>query len=615
MPGCALRLLPTQGAPTQGALAFKARCGKLRPVRSFTASSIRGSRYLLAVFAGLLLAAAFHDIEVPGLAWIAPALMVAAALGRSPAEAFRLGYVAGMVFWLATLHWLLVIPVTGYPLVGWVALSAYLALYPAAWVWLLIAAQTPNAHGQSAVAPDAVEGPSSGLLGPAAGGISTWHWRRRALWALGGAAAWVALEMLRGWLFTGFPWNLLGVSQYSLLPLVQLASVTGVYGVSFVVAWTSLCLLLAGVMILRRPTTRSVWIGEIWLPGVVLVLLFSAGDRRLAQAPAPSAGLKVTFVQPSIPQTMIWDPKETTNRFRQLLQLSERALADKPDLLVWPEAALPSIDLTEFTALTNLIRAHHVWTIIGGDDVERHPGATRDTDLDYFNSAFLFDPEGRVVASYRKRRLVIFGEYVPLARWLPFVRHLTPIEGSFCAGTRPVPFVLKVPRAQTSVLICFEDVFPDLARASVEPDTDFLLNLTNDGWFGESAAQWQHAANAVLRAVENGVPLLRCANNGLTCWVDAHGRIREIFRDPKGSIHGPGFMTAAIPLVNGSGREPTFYHRHGDWFGWLCVAGAMGMVLSRGWPRRTRDPLKGGAGGGAGGDGTVVGGSRRDTRR
>ena len=139
---------------------------------------------------------------------------------------------------------------------------------------------------------------------------------------------------------------------------------------------------------------------------------------------------------------------------------------------------------------------------------------------------------------------------------------------------------------KTSVLICFEDTFPRLARESVEGDTDFLVNLTNNGWFGESAAQWQHAASARFRAVENGLPLLRCSNNGLTCWVDAQGRLRQIFQDKTGSVYGAGFVTAKIPLrPPGERRAPTFYHEHGDWFGWGCVI--LSIVSSDSCPMKT----------------------------
>jgi apolipoprotein N-acyltransferase len=172
---------------------------------------------------------------------------------------------------------------------------------------------------------------------------------------------------------------------------------------------------------------------------------------------------------------------------------------------------------------------------------------------------------------YRKRSLVIFGEYIPLVRWLPFIRWFTPIQGSFAAGERPEPFRMPDLGAQVSVLICFEDTFPQLGRESAGPDTDFLVNITNDGWFGEGAAQWQHAATAEFRAIENGLPLVRSTNTGLTCWFDSFGRMREAFRDAAGTIYGSGFLLADIPLLNpAQSRRPTFYNEHGDVFGWSC---------------------------------------------
>jgi apolipoprotein N-acyltransferase len=207
---------------------------------------------------------------------------------------------------------------------------------------------------------------------------------------------------------------------------------------------------------------------------------------------------------------------------------------------------------------------------------------------DHFNSAFLFAPDGGFAASYKKQRLVIFGEYVPLQRWLPFTKYLTPIQGSYTPGPGPARFVLTDTGVSFSPLICFEDGFGRSARHHVEPDTDFLLNLTNDGWFGESSAQWQQAAQAVFRAVENRRPLVRCTNNGLTCWVDACGRVREILGEPGGSVYAPGFLTVRLPLAPAGTPQPmTWYRRHGDRFGWGCV-GWIGLVLvaRRAWQAR-----------------------------
>jgi apolipoprotein N-acyltransferase len=302
------------------------------------------------------------------------------------------------------------------------------------------------------------------------------------------------------------------------------------------------------------------------------------GFRQLKAAPETQRTIRVSFVQPSIPQTLIWDTSQDDERFRELLALSQQALTNKTDLLLWPEAAVPkelrySREMVE--AVTTLARSNHVWMIIGADDSEPKPGATDPQDRDYFNSSFLIDPEGSIAAKYRKRGLVIFGEYVPLVRWVPFIKYLTPIQGGFTPGERAVPFHLTDLGAKTAVLICFEDVFPHLAREYVSEDTDFLVNLTNNGWFGEGAAQWQHAMTALFRAIENGVPLVRCSNNGLTCWVDAHGRLRQILRDRNETIYGPGLMTAEIPIFNGHNHPLTFYTAHGDVFGWTCVAATL----------------------------------------
>ncbi len=540
------------------------------------------SRYVVAVIAGLLLAASFPGIGVAGLAWAAPALMIAAALGKDGAERFRIGYVAGLAYYLLSLSWLLAIPYRWHsiplgPAAGWLALSAFLALYPATWVWLV--AETQNA-------PLAANYGAGGLTERT--GVLSNSWLTRSVWALSGAALWVALEMLVARLFTGFPWNLLGASQFRMTPLIQIASVTGIYGVSFLVVWFSLSLASAALSMLRRPTTRAVWVGEMILPMLTVAVLFNWGFRQLRHEPPASRTLRVTLVQPSIPQTLIWDESRDDERFRELIRLSERALVTPTDLLVWPEASVPRelrYDLPTFQAITNLAVNHHVWIIVGSDDKEPRRNSTDPDAADFFNSSFLISPEGTLVERYCKRTLVVFGEYIPLVRWLPFIKWFTPIEDGFTSGQSAVPFELSDRHAKTSVLICFEDIFPHLAPEYAQDDTDFLINITNDGWFGQGAAQWQHAASAVFRTVENGLPLVRCANTGLTCWIDAQGRIREIFRDDRGTIYGPGFMTVNVPLLApGKQRAPTFYHRHPDLFGWVCV-GIGVLMLGRKVPR------------------------------
>src|SRR2546421_9172447 len=184
--------------------------------------------------------------------------------------------------------------------------------------------------------------------------------------------------------------------------------------------------------------------------------------------------------------------------------------------------------------------------MVGSDDTELlTDGKTRE----FYNSSFLISPRGELMEGYRKRSLVIFGEYIPMVRWLPFMKLFTPIPGGFTPGERPVQFHLPEVYTQVAPLICFEDAFPQLGRDASQPDTDFLVNMTNDGWFGESAAPWQHAMTALFRTIENRIPLVRCTNNGLTCWIDSQGRLRQICRDSLGTIYGPGIMTAEIPLL------------------------------------------------------------------
>jgi apolipoprotein N-acyltransferase len=544
----------------------------------------------LAVIAGLVWTTAFPNIGLAGFAWLAPGLLVAAASGKTGGERFRVGFVGGLAHYLSMLYWLLLIPFRwhGVPLapgVGWLALSSFVALYPAGWVWLVAFPGKSSSQQENAA-----QAPWHPWLVKFADAFPQ-AWANRTAWALAGAAAWVGGEMVLARFLGGFPWDLLGVSQYQMVPLIQMASVTGVYGVSFMIVWSSLGLLLACAMLLRRPGARSVWLGELFLPILVVAVLFNLGFRQLRHEPPPARSIHFTLIQPSIPQTVIWSAKDDDARFADLMDLTESALSNETDVLVWPEAALPKMlryDTNTFAAISGLARRHHVYMIVGSDDAEP-PRRGRPDQPDYFNSAFLIGPQGELLDRYIKRDLVIFGEYVPLTGWLPFLQYFTPIEGGFTPGTHAEQFDLPQLGVSTSVMICFEDVFPQLARSDVEPQTDFLVNITNDGWFGEGAAQRQQAASALFRTVENARPLVRCCNNGLTCWIDAHGRLRQSFLDARGTIYGAGFLNFALPLPSPGPQPLTFYTRHGDWFGWGCVAVTavwLGARIVRVWRRR-----------------------------
>jgi apolipoprotein N-acyltransferase len=263
------------------------------------------------------------------------------------------------------------------------------------------------------------------------------------------------------------------------------------------------------------------------------------------------------------------------------VELSKEALVHKPDLLIWPEAAVPNVvrydpELT-YPAITNLVQTYKIWLILGADDADPDPTSQ---NFRLYNSSFLVNPQGEFVKTYRKRRLVMFGEYVPFQPYLPFLKWFTPTSEDFFCGDQPVSFSVEDLNINTSVLICFEDVFPHQVPEHVSAHTSFLVNITNDGWFKESAAQWQHALNALFRAVENRRPLIRCANNGLTCWIDPQGRIHEPFIDAKGTIYGPGYKIINLEIPSSSAQmHATFYQLHGDLFGWICIFFCLAITL------------------------------------
>ncbi len=586
-------------------------------------------RYGVAAFGGLLLTTAFPKTDLAAAAWIAPAVILFNGAGAAPRRAFKLGYIAGLVHFLTSLHWLLNMPYTfhGVPLapaLAWFSLSAYCALYPAIWVWLCWSIWPGETMDVSFVA--ALQNLfSRGAL-------------RRQVWTLACGAIWVGLEMIRGRFLTGFPWDFLGVSQYRMLPLIQIASTTGVYGLSFLIAWVStalgaaalracfkttrgsatrdfdrsrggedrasperavrseltkapgkrpaaqpLVVLKHALSLMRRPMPMYGLWGEAAVPLLAAAAVTVYGASQLVLMAPAGRQLKIALVQPSMPQTLIWDPQQNASRFAQIMRLSEQAAAAKPDLMIWPESGLPAVTPEIQNTLSNFITRQRLWMVVCADDQKISPDGTSE----YFNAGFLIGPTAATEGICHKRRLVIFGEYVPLAKWLPFLNWVTPVDTGYAPGTESVQFQMEHPSVKLSVLICFEDIFAQEAREHVKPDTDFLVNLTNDGWFGESAEQWQQAASAIFRAVENGVPLVRCTNNGLTCWIDAHGRLRKILTATDGSVYGEGFMIADVPLRSSGELNQTFYNRHGDWFAWTCCAITAMLVVAVTIGRRT----------------------------
>jgi len=540
-------------------------------------------RYPLAILAGLVLALAYPTPGIAGLAWVAPGVLLMSGLGLRSREAFRVGYVGGLIQSLVSLRWLLEMPHPAGAVAGWLALSGYCAVFPGLWVAFstgIVARRSRPEVGHRDVA-GRTPAPSGGWRDAVEAYLST-PWIRRVTIPVAVAAVWVATEMLRSRLLTGFPWNPLGVSQWRQVPLLQVARVTGVYGLSFLVCWASVAFAAACTMVAIRPRERWLWLAEARLPLFVVLACLGTGfyrviEQRRADLLRPPRKLRVALVQPSIPQTLLWDPGERDRSFGVISRLTDAALATQPDVLVWPEGDF-GLDRDRFREVTSRFGERRVPWAFSATDVSEE-GAERSA----YNAVFL-GVGGAVDEIYRKRRLVAFGEYVPMVRWLPFMKYLTPIGEGFAAGLEPVRFEVGngTGRAVAAPVICFEDVFPHGVRDHVGAEVDFLLELTNDGWFGTSSAQWQHLANVVFRAVENDVAIVRCANNGITCWVDSLGLVRDVLGEDGADVYRAGFRTIEVPV--GLGRAgATWYRKYGDAFGWGCVGyavmAAMGGLL------------------------------------
>jgi apolipoprotein N-acyltransferase len=505
---------------------------------------MRGERVLLALAAGLLLALAFPSADVSVLAWIAFVPLLWATVELSPGRAFRIGWLSGFAFYLATLYWV-INPISGYT-------SAPLALAVLA---LLLMAAVLAAYTGAFVA---------GLrLGERAGvGV-----------VLVAPPLWVALEWLRSYFFIGFPWVALGYSQYRNHNLIQFAEVTGVYGVS------ALVVLFNAVIfdVLRRRTAadrrRQVWTLAL-LTGLMVALPVAGHQRVAALRRTPAAGrLTVGLVQGNIDQGQKWDPAFQDAALDRYESLTVDARRGGAELVVWPETAAPFYFQAEGEQRDRLLRlpAAAGVDLLFGSPAFEYDGAD---GLRLLNRAYLVRRDGEVAGSYDKLRLVPFGEYVPFQQVLFFVDKIVEGVGDFAAGRGPA--VLALPQGRFGVLICYEGIFPDLSRALVARGADFLVNITNDAWFGNTSAPHQHLAMVTLRAIENRVPIVRVANTGVSAIVDVDGRIRW----------QTGLFETAVraDTVQWPGVR-TVYTRVGDVFAALCglaVAVAAGHALRRG---------------------------------
>ena len=502
--------------------------------------------YPLALLAGALLALSFPRFGNPAFAWIALVPLLVALFGRrapfAPLRGFTLGLLAGIVYFAGTVYWTgtviqtyggLSIPVA---VLAAGALVAYLALFPA--FFALMSEWLRCRYGPAAL-----------LLAP---------------------AVWVTTELARGYLWSGFPWVLLGYSQSRVLSIAQVASLFGVYGISFLVMTANVA--LAHLAIVR--SRRAVWMAAVVGACIGATAIWGLARLRASTLTAEGEPIRTAVVQGNIAQEQKWDPARADDILDTYLRMTRDAAHRNARFVVWPESSTPFYfeeDQANADRVRAVVQETGVDLLLGSDQIEhRQPPA-------YYNSAFLLRADGSISGVYRKIHLVPFGEYVPLRRLLFFVSPLVESVGDFSPGESMV--MLPIDGFKTSTAICYEIVYPDLVRQAVLAGSQLLTTITNDAWYGRSSAPYQHFAQASMRAIEQGRYLARAANTGISGIVDPYGRVIA-----QSDLFEPAVLVADVRFLTGL----TVYGRIGDLFAYVCVvvtAAAMAAAAWRGHPR------------------------------
>jgi apolipoprotein N-acyltransferase len=429
---------------------------------------------------------------------------------------------------------------------------------------------------------------------------------RRVVLASGAVAlmaaplVWVTTEIGRTYLLTGFPWVLLGYSQATVLPIAQLASIFGVYGVSMLVAAVSSALAVLAVgagpaeaghhvqeSSARRPdsTWRPASAGPSLVAAMVALVLVVAiwGSRRVAAGDLTRAGepIRVGLIQGNVDQGEKWDATRAGAIFQDYLAKTRQAMREGAELVVWPESSTPFYfeeDSASADQVRTLARQARVPILVGSDQVEWRVTNDRRVPDKFFNSAFLVRADGSTAGIYRKIHLVPFGEYVPLKRLLFFAAPLVEAVSDFSAGDKAE--LLPVDGHRISTAICYEIVYPELVRRFVTGGSEMLTTITNDAWFGKTSAPYQHFEQAAMRGIENGRYLVRSANTGISGIVDPYGRVLE-----RTAIYQPAVVVGEARFL----RTSTFYARHGDVLAYASVVITLALLVTG--SRRRRSPL------------------------
>jgi apolipoprotein N-acyltransferase len=536
--------------------------------------------WLAAIATGFLYAACFPPFDQGWLCWIALTPLLAGIWfsGANSKRRWRrdllLGYVAGLAFFWTVFFWLRTVTVPGLILVG-----AYMAIYFALWSWIcgllrpsLRAPAVATALGRRAGGGFAGASTERGSYGAELESDSP---LRRSPWlrstnnlrlAFLLAALWVALEWARSLFLSGWGWNTLGTALHGQLAMIQIVEFTGIAGLSFLVAFTNVILLATARRFILETQVRPMRLHyDLTLTMAAIVGVMGFGLRSL-QVQRPAKALNVALVQPNIPREEKFSQPLAQKTFDKFTRLSAPALgaSARPDLLVWPESSMPG------PVMQDELSHRFVMDFSASAKTDLLLGTIDFDDSGDYNAALLVSDGGERVQIYHKVHLVPFGEYVPGRKTLPLLARIVgdQVPSDFSFGKEHTVFQLTNDKARIAPLICFEDTIGDLTRQFVLGGANLLANVTNDGWFLRSAGSQQHLANAVFRCVETRLPMVRAANTGVTCFINEFGRITQVLADEHGSQFTDGVLTGEVSIP--TGRELTFYVRHGELFAESC---------------------------------------------
>ncbi len=481
-------------------------------------------RLVLAIVSAAVLLFAYPPFNGWYVGWVGLVPLFMALEGANRKEALLTGYTWGLLFFTGTIWWVthsmhyyggMSFPVA---LAVMLLLVAYLALYPALFTLLFRGAEHVNPY----------------------------------LTIVGGAALWTSLEYLRGVLFTGFPWALIGYTQVPVTSMIQIAELTGVWGVSFWVVATNITIYLI-IRCLKREDVVSV-LKYMVFTGVIIIVVFSYGIMRQSTIRVVADGwdrLTIGVAQGNIEQALKWKKEMKAKTLEIYDTLIEKARSEGADLVILPETAMPFYlehNQPLGSYVKKIAQREGVLLVVGSPHYER-----TDEKIKLYNSAFLIDREGNLIDRYDKVHLVPFGEYVPLKKILFFVDKLAEGVGDYSPGRGLEP--LKFGNTGFGVLICYEAIFPEISAELVRKGAAFLVNITNDGWFGRTWGPYQHFAISVIRAVENRVFVVRAANTGISGVIEPTGKVLI-----KGPLMEEYWFVSTIGLNRAA--KPTFFSRH-----------------------------------------------------